>query len=67
MITPGPDRKKAMNITHDEEECNNSFALVGSHILKQEEVEALKGIKRLVLKALKKLTEDFAFIQDIKS
>ena len=48
------------------------FALVGSHILDQEEVEALKGILRLVLEASKKLllklTEDFTCIQkDIKS
>ena len=60
-----------MKITHDEEECNNSFALVGSRILHQEEVEALKRILRLVLEAQKlllKLTEDFTCTQkDIKS
>ena len=33
------------------------FALVGSHILDQEEVEALKGILRLVLDVLKLLLE----------
>ena len=33
------------------------FALVGSHILDQEEVEALKGILRLVLEAQKLLLE----------
>ena len=57
MIIPGPYRKKAVKITHDEEECNNSFALVGSHILDQEEVEALKGILRLVLEVQKLLSE----------
>ena len=33
------------------------FALVGSHVLDQEEVEALKGILRLVLEAQKLLLE----------
>ena len=33
------------------------FALVGSHILDQEEVEALKGILRLVLEVQKLLLE----------
>ena len=46
-----------MKIRHDEEECNNSFALVGSHILDHEEVEALKGILRLVLGAQKLFLE----------
>ena len=31
MIIPGLHRKKAVKITHDEEECNKSFALVGSY------------------------------------
>ena len=47
------------------------FAFVGSDIPDQEEVEALKGILRLVIEAQKlllKLTEDFTCIQkDIKS
>ena len=46
-----------MKIRYDEEECNNSFALVGSHILDQEEVEASKGTLRLVLEAQKLLLE----------
>ena len=32
-----------------EEECNNISALVGSHRIDQEAVEALKGTMRLVL------------------
>ena len=41
-----------------EEECNNIFALVvGSPRTDQEEVEALKGIMRLVLVAQKLLLE----------
>ena len=32
-----------------EEECNNIYALVGSPRINQEEVEALKGIFKLVL------------------
>ena len=43
-----------MNIRY-EEECNNNFALIGSPRTNQEEVEALKGIPRLVLVAQKLL------------
>ena len=40
-----------------EEECNNIFALVESPRIDQEELDALKGIMRLVLVAQKLLLE----------
>ena len=57
MIIPGPHWKKAVKITHDKEECNNSFVLVGSAIFDQEEIEPSKGILRLVLEVQKLLLE----------
>ena len=60
MTIPGPHRKTAVKIRHDEEECNNSFTLVGSPILDQEEVETSKSILRLVLEAQKLLNRRLA-------
>ena len=52
-----PPGEESWKIRHNEEECKNSFALVGSPILDQLEVEAWKGILRLVLEAQKLLLE----------
>ena len=52
----GPKGKKALKIRY-EEMCNNIFTLVGSSRIHQEEVEALKGILRLILVAQKLLLE----------
>ena len=57
MTILGPNRKKDVKIRYDEEECKNSFALVGSPIIDEEEVEASKGVLRLVLLAQKLLLE----------
>ena len=57
MTIPGPHWKKAAKIRYNEEEYNNSFALVGSLRTDQEEVEALKGVLRLILVAQKLLLE----------
>ena len=44
----GPQGKKTVK-TINEEECNTIFELVGSIRISQDEVEALKGVLRLVL------------------